>query len=371
MNDSISRVEGRPPVSHGFKEKAKDNRVCTFRKFVAKIRLRTQVSPCLEHEAGVFASKPPMHALPTPPAIHQPILVTGASGFIGAHLCKRLREYGLDVIGATRQPDAPLPEGVRKCVVNLADHGEVLKLFDEEKPETVFHLAGHVVGRRGVDEVMPSFQCTLASTVNLLVAAQGRISGRFVLSGSLEEPSTVTEAPCSPYATTKQAASSFARMFHALYNLPVVIARVFMVYGPDQKDQTKLVPYVIESLLDGSSPRLGSGTRPVDWIHVSDVVEGLITMAYRPGIEGQTIDLGTGRLETVRTVAEQLTRIVAGAGAPIFDPSTDRPLEQVRRADIESTMQALGWSPRYSLEDGLADTVRWHVLRRAETTLRP
>ena len=75
-------------------------------------------------------------------------------------------------------------------------------------------------------------------------------------------------------------------MFHALYKLPVVIARVFMVYGPAQQDLTKLVPYVILSILRGETPKISSGGRPVDWIYVSDVVDGFMALAERPGIDG-------------------------------------------------------------------------------------
>ena len=319
---------------------------------------------CIRIKTSVMAT-PSSHSLP------QPVLVTGASGFIGGHLCRRLLATGHRVLGVTRSEDGPLPEGVDRMVVNLTDHGEVVRLFETEQPQTIFHLASHVVGRRGIEEVLPSFQNTLESTVNLLLAAQGRCGGRFILSGSLEEPRTVNEAPTSPYATCKQAAAAFARMFHALYGLPVVIARVFMVYGPDQKDRTKLIPYVIESLLNNESPRLGSGTRPVDWIHVADVVEGLLALATTPGIEGMTLDLGTGRLETIRTVVEHLARMVPSQGAPVFDPAGDRPFEQVRKADVDTIRAATGWHPRILLEDGLEDTARWHFQQRSSIVPAP
>jgi nucleoside-diphosphate-sugar epimerase len=213
-----------------------------------------------------------------------------------------------------------------------------------------------------VEEILPSFRCNLTSTVNLLLAARKHSHGRFILTGSLEEPQSADDVPSSPYAASKTAATACARMFHALYGLSVVIARVFMVYGPDQKDRNKLIPYVTDRLLAGDSPQIGSGVRAVDWIHVADVVEGLMVLATTPGIDGRTLDLGTGRLVTVREVVEQLTAIIASEGAPVFDSSCDRPMEQVRKADVETTRSATGWAHKLSLEDGLADTVRWHQL---------
>jgi len=94
-------------------------------------------------------------------------------------------------------------------------------------------------------------------------------------------------------------------MFFALYQLPVVILRVFMVYGPGQGDLQKLVPYVITSLLKGETPRFTSGTREVDWIYVEDVVAAFLEAARAPGVEGATLDVGTGKLVTVRQVVER------------------------------------------------------------------
>ena len=300
-------------------------------------------------------------------SIPGPILVTGASGFIGGHLCRQLVAQGHRVLGVTRSADAELPEGVERHVLDLGEEEQVIRLFEKENPQTIFHLAGHVVAKRGVEEVMPSFQCTLATTVHLLMAAQKHSKGRFIQIGSLEEPVKMGDPPASPYAASKAAASGYARMFHALYGLRVVIARVFMVYGPDQKDRKKLIPYVIDSLLKGESPRLSSGKRLVDWIHVADVVEGLIALAATPGIEGQTVDLGSGELVSVHSLVQRLAEITPSTGSLIYDPAGDRPMEQVRQANVDATASLTGWRPKFSLDEGLADTVRWHQDRHGKS----
>jgi UDP-glucose 4-epimerase len=296
----------------------------------------------------------------------EPVLVAGASGFIGGHLCRRLVSEGRRVIGVTRTADSRLPDGVDRRILDLSDGTAVARLFECDSPQTVFHLAGYVVGRRDVGQVLEAFRCNLTSTVNLLLAAQKHSLGRFILTGSLEEPQSADDVPSSPYAASKAAATAYARMFHALYGLSVVIARVFMVYGPDQRDRNKLIPYVTDCLLSGNSPRIGSGVRGVDWIHVTDVVAGLMALATTPGIDGRTLDLGTGRLVTVREVVEHLSAIIASERVAVFDSSGDRPMEQIRQADVETTRAATGWSYKISLEDGLADTVRWHQLDLAD-----
>ena len=294
------------------------------------------------------------------------ILVTGASGFIGAHLCRRLLRQGARVVGVSRAHPERLPEGVEPCTANLAHSAEVEQLLAREKPDRIFHLASCVKGGRSRDLVEPTFSANLASTVHLMTAAAGLGTCRsFVLTGSLEEPETVQAAPSSPYAASKAAASAYARMFHALYAFPAVIARVFMVYGPDQKDRNKLVPYVIDTLLRGETPKMSSGTRLVDWIYVDDVVDGLMRLAVGDNLAGQTVDIGSGRLESVRSVVERIHRLMNSAAALQFDPAADRPLEQVRTADMERTESLAGWRPRFTLDQGLQATIDWHRERMA------
>ncbi len=294
------------------------------------------------------------------------VLVTGASGFIGAHLCRRLRKLGHRVTGVSRRHPENLPDGVEPCRADLASPGETAALLARIQPEWIFHLAGCVTGGRGMELVRPTFEANLASTVNLMEAA-ARQGGcrRFVLAGSLEEPDAVQSPPSSPYAASKAAATAYARLFHSLYDFPAVIARIFMVYGPDQKDEKKLVPYVIESLLRGEAPRLSSGTREVDWIYVDDVVDGLIRLAAAPDLEGRTLDLGSGERVSVRDVVERIARLT-GAAVPLhFDPAADRPMEQIRTADAARTESLAGWRPRVTLDEGLLATIAWHRRRMA------
>jgi nucleoside-diphosphate-sugar epimerase len=149
-------------------------------------------------------------------------------------------------------------------------------------------------------------------------------------------------------------------MFHALYKTPVVILRLFMVYGPGQQDLRKLVPYVILSLLKGATPQLSSGVRKADWIYVDDVVAGYLAAAAAKGMEGATIDLGTGRLESVRTVVEELCGLIDPQVQPAFGSIPERALEQTRTAHAEASFRRLGWRAEVSLRDGLSHTADWY-----------
>lgn len=289
------------------------------------------------------------------------VLVTGASGFIGTHLCHSLIREGAQVHGVSRQEHFKNENGLRWWCADLSDAGAVHQLLNAIKPELIFHLAGYPVGARDLIHVIPSFRCNLLSTVNLLAAAAEVGCRRFVLAGSLEEPEEggLTIVPSSPYAVAKWAGSAYARMFHKLYEFPVVILRIFMVYGPGQQDRKKLIPYVILSLLRGEAPKVTSGQREVDWIYVADVVEGFLAAARFEGIEGAMVDIGSGRLVSVRRVVEHLVWLIDQSIEPHFGALTDRPLEQVRMANTMRTSKMIDWEPSIPLEKGLELTVDW------------
>lgn len=297
------------------------------------------------------------------------VLVTGASGFIGGRLASSLVTRGVEVHGVARPGrEGELPPGVLPAIAELTDPAAVLALVRSVRPETVFHLAARVTGDRRLASAGSIVLDNLAQVVHLATALSDAGCGRLVLAGSMEEPGAgepATAVPGSPYAASKWAATGFVRMAHALYGLPVVVARLFMVYGPGQKDTSKLVPHVITALLAGESPALSSGLREVDWIHVDDVVDGLLAIAEASGVEGESLDLGSGRLVTIRRIVERIAERIASPGAPRFGALPDRPLERPVVADVARTRSRTGWYPRIDLEEGLRVTVEAYRRARA------
>jgi nucleoside-diphosphate-sugar epimerase len=288
------------------------------------------------------------------------VLVTGHRGFIGASLSRRLLEAGADLRGVSRFQSGDEDSSFQVVPCDLSNSDDCRRAIALTQPDSIIHLAGHPFGARDLERVLPTLRDNLVATVNLLAAAAEARTSRVLITGSLEEPDAdVDPIPSSPYAASKWAASVYARMFHRLYSLPVVIARVFMVYGPGQSEPTKLIPSVIATLSRGEAPRISAGDRPVDWIYVDDVVTGLLNATETEGLDGRTIDIGTGVLTTVGDVVRMLATLFPGAPAPMFGSVALRPFEQVRAADIEATRRALAWAPSVSLPEGLASTVAW------------
>jgi nucleoside-diphosphate-sugar epimerase len=292
-------------------------------------------------------------------------LVTGASGFLGANLCRRLVDAGAEVHATSRAARTSDHARLRWWQSDLASDGTARSLLREIRPDLIFHLAGQVSAAPDASLVLPAFHSLLGSTLNLLAAADELGSGRVVLTGSLTEPRSSGDevVPSSPYAAAKWAGTAYARMFHALYGTPAVIVRPFMAYGPGQGPE-KLVPHVILSLLRGVSPKLASGRWSADWIYVDDVIDGFVLAARRAGIDGKTIDLGSGALTSTRELVEKLVARIDPRAEPQFGALPDRPAEEVRIADVAFAKAALGWEPRTSLDRGLEQTIAWYRNQR-------
>lgn len=292
-------------------------------------------------------------------------LVTGGSGFIGTHLSASLARQGCFVHSVSRTTEPREIGRIRHWAGDLSDLASTRNILSVTRPDIIFHLAGYVSGSRELSSVLPAFRDNLATTLHLLMAAAELGCQRLILAGSLEEPGPGSSVviPCSPYAASKLAATAYGQMFHSLYGLPVVVARLFMVYGPGQDDHRKLIPYVISCLLKNEAPALTSGYRLVDWIFVQDVVEGLLAVAQAQGIEGQTIDIGSGNLVSIRHTVEYLVEIVNPNIRPAFGVLPDRPMEQVRAANISESKGQTGWYPQTSLAEGLRRTAYWYQRR--------
>lgn len=289
------------------------------------------------------------------------ILVTGGSGFLGSHLCRALSGRRAEVHAVSRRPQSYRDHAIHWWQGDLTDVNFIRQIAKTIQPNMIFHLTGFGVGAPDLENVLPTLQNDLVTTVNMLtITAENRVE-RLLLAASLEEPQpgSAQMIPSSPYAAAKWAGSSYAQMFYLLYKTPVVMVRPYMTYGPGQPSH-KMIPQVILSLLKGEAPKLSSGRRPIDWVFVDDVIEGFLAAAHAPDIFGQTIDLGSGDLITIREVVEMIVRLSGVTVQPRFGALPDRPQEKVRVADTGAALEKLDWHAATSLESGLKQTIVWY-----------
>jgi nucleoside-diphosphate-sugar epimerase len=288
--------------------------------------------------------------------------VTGAGGFVGLHLVEALVGLGADVHALSRSIEKRgLPKNVHRHSIDMQKLNTVRRCIQEVKPEVVYHLAGLVNTRQYLSLVLPTLKNNVMSSVHLFLTLAEETCSRLIVVGSSEEPAAgrLGSVANSPYAVAKESETNYAKMFHSIFSLPVVVARPFMSYGPRQPIE-KIIPYVITSLLKGIPPQISSGRRVCDLIYVQDLVMGLILSGFCPNLTGEAIDLGVGVGVTIHDTANLISSLIAGPVKPLFGAIPDRLYESPQIANDEETFRLLGYRPIWSLREGLAATIDWY-----------
>ena len=300
----------------------------------------------------------------------EPILVTGASGFIGSHLVHRLAGTGADVhvflrsSSDTRRLD-DISGRLKRHAADLTDSASLRTAVHRVRPRTVFHCASWG-GHPGQTDEATIFGTNLAGTFHLLAACAEAGFDRFVHTGSSSEygmkaaPMSEEDepAPGDAYGASKAGATLWCRAISASRKLPTVTLRLFSPYGP-WDDPIRLVPSVSRAFLDGRSPCLASPSGARDFVYIDDVVDACLLAASVPSAAGEIINVGSGRQATAGEVVDILSRLIPGSPAPSWGAISPRQGPSTWVAGIGKARRVLGWEPKVTLEEGLRRTVEW------------
>jgi CDP-glucose 4,6-dehydratase len=310
------------------------------------------------------------------------IFVTGATGFIGSWLVRRLLEQEADVVVLIRDWD-PQSQLIRSGdvqrtrVVNgaLEDYATLERAINEHEPDTVFHLGAQTLVGPALRSPLPTFEANIRGTYNLLEAC--RVHSRFVQRvvvassdkayGEAEQLPYKEEMPLQgrhPYDVSKSCPDLIALTYAWSYGLPVSITRCGNVYGGGDLNWSQLVPGTIRSVLANQRPVLRSdGSYTRDFIFVSDVVEAYLLLASRTAgkdIQGKAFNFGLQSRVTVMDMTLALLRLMGRSDLqPIIRNDAKGEIKD-QSLDSGKARQLLGWSPSYSLEQGLTETIRWY-----------
>ena len=290
------------------------------------------------------------------------VLVTGANGFVGLHLCEALLGLNAEVHALSRSAERQeFPSGIHRHSVDLKNITAVRKSIRKIRPDVVYNLAGLVNTRQYLSLVIPTLKNNLVGSVNLFLTLAEESCRRLIVVGSSEEPGAgrLGGIASSPYAAAKEAETEYAKMFNSIFSMPVVVARPFMSYGPRQPVE-KIIPYVITSLLQERSPKISSGRRVCDLIYIQDLVMGLILSGFQSDLTGKAIDLGAGVGMTIKEAVCTIAALIPSSAKPEFGAIPDRLYEAPQIANSEETFRLLGFRPLWSLKDGLEVTLEWY-----------
>lgn len=292
------------------------------------------------------------------------VLVTGASGFVGRWAVDALVARGAEVLAVSRQPRPVARAETIAC--DLLDPAAARKLLAETRPDAILHLAWTV--EHGKFWTTPENLDWAAATLGLMRAAQDAVVSRFVGTGTCFEydwPENAdcdeTETPARPTTLYAVAKDSVRRIGMEWGGLPFAWARLFYLYGPDEHPD-RLVASIARRLARCERAPMSQGLAIRDFMHVADAGAALAAVALSD-LTGP-VNIATGEAASIRDIAGTLARAarrpdLLGVG-DLPDRAGDPPriVGAVRRLRDE-----VGFAPRFSLAEGLADVYAWHASR--------
>ncbi len=302
------------------------------------------------------------------------ILVAGAAGFIGSHLCDRLLSEGHEVIAVdnfmTGSKDN-VAHLMKAPGFRLLEH-DVTETFDVDGPvDSVMNLASPASPKDYMEHAIETLEVGSVGSKNLLEIAR-RHGARYIVSSTsecygdpLEHPQVETYwgnvnsvGPRSCYDESKRFAEAMTMAYHRKFGVRTNIARIFNTYGPRmQLDDGRVVPAFMDQALRGEPMTVfGTGSQTRSFCYVDDMVDGLIRLSRSE--ERYPVNLGNPVEMTILEFAERI-KAAAGITAPIVFKPLPEDDPRRRRPDITKAKRVLGWEPKISLEDGLRDTLAY------------
>jgi CDP-glucose 4,6-dehydratase len=314
-------------------------------------------------------------------------LVTGAQGFIGSWLAERLLDEGAEVVALRR--DAPalsrfrIAELEERCDVvqgDLDDYEALLRILNEHSVNLVFHLAAQTIVGTANRSPLSTFETNVKGTYTLLEACRalgvvGDPLDAVVVASSDKAYGEHEDLPYRedhalepryPYDVSKACTDLIARSYAYGFDLPVAVTRLANVYGGGDFNFSRIVPDTVRALIRGERPVIRSdGTPERDYLYVADAVDAYLAVAdslAREELRGRAWNAGNGEPIAVR---ELVARLIAVAGADV-EPAIEgegKPAGEIDRQWLDSgaIRAELGWRPKWSLDDGLAETHRWYM----------
>lgn len=302
------------------------------------------------------------------------IIVTGASGFVGANLVKKIINKNEIYIFTRKESDTwrlnDIKSEINVQTINFENKNKIQSVVNKIKPDYVFHLATYG-GYPFQQDVKTIVDSNIHNSINLMQALSeyGRLE-KFVNIGSSSEYGPKTKpmkeidlaSPIFPYGITKLTQTNFAKYFFIKNGLPSVTLRLFSVYGP-LEEPGRLIYDIMTSILRKNILKLASKKAKRDFIFVDDVIESIEKISKTPNIEGDIFNVGSGKEysieEVVNIVQSKLKKDLKVSWGNI---EKQRSFETNNHwiANISKIKKEIKWKPKVNFEKGLTKTFEWY-----------
>ena len=308
------------------------------------------------------------------------VLVTGSEGFIGSHLTEKLVELGVDVTAFVLYNsfnnwgwiDTFAPQVKNQIKVMTGDvRDENCMRQAVENIDIVFHLAALIAIPYSYYAPSSYVDTNIKGTLNVLQACRDAGVEKVVHTSTSETYGTAQYVPIdekhplqgqSPYSASKIGGDMMAESFYRSFGTPVAVIRPFNTYGPRQSARA-VVPTIISQLLSGYEEiKLGALSPTRDLNYVKDTVEGFIKIAESDKSIGQVINIGSGKEISIGDLADKIIKLTGKDAKVVSEEQRIRPEKsEVNRlcADNTKALNLTGWEPRYTLDEGLKETIQW------------
>jgi nucleoside-diphosphate-sugar epimerase len=299
-----------------------------------------------------------------------PVLVTGASGFVGSHLVEHLLARGANVTALARskgrlsllKPTAQF--NFYSC--DISQYDEVAEIMSDVRPEVVFHFASFPDGAETFEHMQDCVDANLNGTVNLLEAFRKRPGKLFIYGDSCKVYGNSAvpyreDQPLNPqssYAMTKAAGWWFCQLYASVHGVPVTSVRPTMIYGPRQS--FNLITYLVDCVLQEQREiRLAGGAQTRDPLFIEDAVDAILRLpALAERVKGRAVNVGGGCERTVVEIAKAVVEIMRSDALVVAVPAAIRPTEMLRSyCDNAEAGYLLDWHPRQEFTSGLRLTI--------------
>lgn len=308
------------------------------------------------------------------------VLVTGGAGCVGSKLSRKLGELNtekvliLDNLSSAYEWNIPAARNIEFISGDILDD-EALKRVFKEKPDYVFHLAAHFANQNSVDNPEKDLMVNGLGILKVLQYAQLTGVERFVYSSSgcgvygLDSKMPFEEHDISiklhtPYQVTKLLGELYTNYFYNLYDLPIVNARFFNVFGPGEVPgkYRNVIPNFFFWAMNGNPlPITGDGTETRDWTYVDDIVDGILAMGMKEEAVGEAINLGSGKDQRVIDMANMVNELTGNKEGVAYMERRDWDAKTKLLSSIEKAERILDYQPKTSFKEGLKKTYEWFV----------